>query len=305
MKKLLLIAFTFPTVFSFSQPKISFKDTICRVDTIAFASNVRFKFTFWNSGNKPLIIEDVKGNFPSNFSSKPIQPGDTGIVELFMNTERAGTFNKAEFLKCNDPMHPYITVWVTGYVTPQSKIQGIKNIKSFENTNPKIIGINYPTPHNEKELKELNSFYDSLKIKRSANQCCYCFEKIDGTAFQTSDSILKRIREKKFFFSDTVHYYIAYAGPIIEGDCKRPTIILNSMMISFRNNASEERAKEIIDSLKLDYEKFEHLPNRPYYIITLNSNIGLEIINVINQLATIPEINYISPDTSTNPIADK
>ncbi|MDA3819434.1 MAG: DUF1573 domain-containing protein [Candidatus Delongbacteria bacterium] len=64
--------------------------------------NCEFKFT--NTGEKPLMLSNVRascGCTVPTWPRKPIQPGETGVIKVKYNTARVGSFNKSITVSSN------------------------------------------------------------------------------------------------------------------------------------------------------------------------------------------------------------
>ena len=61
-------------------------------------------FVFTNTGNRPLIIENVKGSCGCTVPTKPeapIMPGETGTIKVKYATNRVGRFSKTVTITSN------------------------------------------------------------------------------------------------------------------------------------------------------------------------------------------------------------
>lgn len=108
MKKLLLIATILvnAVVFAQSGPKIVFKDKDNTIDygkvTKEEDNGIRF-FEFTNTGDAPLVINNVQsscGCTVPSFPKEPIMPGKTGKIEVKYNMN-PGPIRKTITVECN------------------------------------------------------------------------------------------------------------------------------------------------------------------------------------------------------------
>lgn len=82
----------------------------------------KYKFTFTNKGNSPIIISAVNascGCTTPGWSKEPVMPGQTGYVEAEYNPQgRPGSFNKSLTVTSN--ANPSVSVlYIKGEVTPK------------------------------------------------------------------------------------------------------------------------------------------------------------------------------------------
>jgi len=88
-------------------PVIHFDEMVHDFGTMKEGDVVNYVFKFTNSGNEPLIIEDVEqpcGCTIPSWSKEPIMPGKTGEVKVIFNSkERPGVFRKTLAIKTNAP----------------------------------------------------------------------------------------------------------------------------------------------------------------------------------------------------------
>lgn len=91
MKKVVLLFTVLMSVAGFSQAKIEFKDKDNTIDygTVSKGSDDGVRtFIFTNTGNAPLIIDDVKSTCGCTVPTKPtepILPGKTGKIDVKYN----------------------------------------------------------------------------------------------------------------------------------------------------------------------------------------------------------------------------
>lgn len=101
MKKLIAIAIFVFAGFSTAQAqkvaKIEFKSETIDYGEIKKGSDGVRVFEFTNTGDAPLIIEDVKSSCGCTVPKKPeepVLPGETGKIEVKYDTKRVGPIRK-------------------------------------------------------------------------------------------------------------------------------------------------------------------------------------------------------------------
>ncbi|MFC0602937.1 DUF1573 domain-containing protein [Winogradskyella pulchriflava] len=83
---------------------IKFKTEVIDYGTVEQNSDGTRTFTFTNTGNAPLLITNVKtscGCTVPSYSKAPIQPGDSGELEIKYNTKKLGAFTKTVTVTSN------------------------------------------------------------------------------------------------------------------------------------------------------------------------------------------------------------
>ena len=108
MKKILLIVcVVFYSSIILSQEKlaeISFKETIIDYGIIENGEDGKRTFEFKNTGNSPLIFTRIMSSCGCTIPKKPekpVQPGESGIIEVEYDTKRTGLFQKAITVNSN------------------------------------------------------------------------------------------------------------------------------------------------------------------------------------------------------------
>ncbi|HXH17778.1 MAG TPA: DUF1573 domain-containing protein [Chitinophagales bacterium] len=102
------------------KPVMTFEtETIDYGTILRYADGVR-EFKFKNTGNAPLIINNCAGTCGCTVPScpkEPIQPGETGSIQVKYATDRVGQFNKGVKIYSNaSPADQPITVYIKGNV---------------------------------------------------------------------------------------------------------------------------------------------------------------------------------------------
>ena len=102
MKNSILISITlFISFFIFSQEKqaeIKFEATTIDYGEVEFESDGKRVFKFKNVGTAPLIFKRISSSCGCTIPKKPekpIEPGDSGEIEVEYDTKRVGIFMKA------------------------------------------------------------------------------------------------------------------------------------------------------------------------------------------------------------------
>ncbi|MBW7676578.1 DUF1573 domain-containing protein [Chryseobacterium chendengshani] len=91
------------------------------------ADGTRF-FNVTNTGDKPLIISNVKpscGCTTPEFSQDPILPGKSAKIKVGYNTATPGAFNKMIEVFSNDPVNSRSVIYIKGDVNanaPEPKV---------------------------------------------------------------------------------------------------------------------------------------------------------------------------------------
>lgn len=125
MKRLLLIIClvlsSSPVLSQENIAEISFKETLIDYGTIENGDNGKKTFEFKNTGNSPLIFSRIFSSCGCTIPKKPekpIQPGESGIIEVEYDTKRAGLFQKAITVNSNAKT-PNVILRIKGEVLPE------------------------------------------------------------------------------------------------------------------------------------------------------------------------------------------
>ncbi|MFC4633046.1 DUF1573 domain-containing protein [Dokdonia ponticola] len=126
MKKLMLLLFvSLMTVNLMAQEKkaaITFESDVVDYGEIDYGSDGVREFAFKNTGNDVLIIARVYSTCGCTIPKKPeapIQPGESGVIEVKYDTKRPGPIRKTITVYSNASETPY-TLKIKGVVKPQS-----------------------------------------------------------------------------------------------------------------------------------------------------------------------------------------
>lgn len=119
MKKILASLFMMGTVAFATAQTISFDKTTFDYGNIKSGADGHRFFTVTNTGDKPLIISEVKpscGCTTPEWSKDPILPGKTAQIKVGYNTANPGTFNKLIEVYSNDPQNSRSVLYIKGTV---------------------------------------------------------------------------------------------------------------------------------------------------------------------------------------------
>ncbi len=119
MKKLVLVAVVLLVSFAANaQAKISFKTDTVDYGNIAKGSDGVRVFEFTNTGDKPLVITDVKSSCGCTVPKKPtgpIAPGASSSIEVKYDTNRVGPIRKTVTVTSN-ATEPTVALKIKGEV---------------------------------------------------------------------------------------------------------------------------------------------------------------------------------------------
>ena len=127
MKKSLFISITL--LFSFfvysqeNQADIKFEETIIDYGEVEFESDGKRIFKFKNIGNAPLVFQRISSSCGCTIPKKPekpIEPGETGEIEVEYDTKRVGLFMKAISVTSNSK-NPSTVLRIKGEVLPEEE----------------------------------------------------------------------------------------------------------------------------------------------------------------------------------------
>ncbi|MFZ4930041.1 MULTISPECIES: DUF1573 domain-containing protein [unclassified Chryseobacterium] len=154
MKKLIAGIALFGTFALASAQTITFDKTTFDYGTIKPSSDGTRFFTVTNSGDKPLIISNVKpscGCTTPEFSQDPIMPGKSAKIKVGYNTSIPGGFNKMIEVFSNDPANSRSVIYIKGNVDAKAP-------------EPKVL-----TPEEQKEAAKAEKKAAKLAKKAAAN----------------------------------------------------------------------------------------------------------------------------------------
>lgn len=121
MKKLVLILFVGLVGYATSQAqvaKITFEETTIDYGEVDRGSDGVRTFRFTNTGDAPLVIEDIKSTCGCTIPKKPtgpIMPGASDIIEVKYDTNRVGPIRRSISVYSNAE-EPITTLNIRGNV---------------------------------------------------------------------------------------------------------------------------------------------------------------------------------------------
>lgn len=112
-------------LFSTAQPVITFQNEIHDFGEIVEGKVATHEFVFTNTGNAPLIIQNVQASCGCTspfWTKEPIMPGKTGTVKASYNSEgRPGPFHKSLTVTSNASNTPNKVLYIRGQVVSRDK----------------------------------------------------------------------------------------------------------------------------------------------------------------------------------------
>ncbi|MDR6302229.1 DUF1573 domain-containing protein [Mesonia maritima] len=119
MKNLMMVTILFFVgIATYAQAKIKFDSDVVDYGNIEYGSDGVRTFTFTNTGDKPLIIKDVKSTCGCTVPKKPegeIAPGKTGEIQVKYDTKRPGPIRKTVTVYSNADT-PTVPLKIKGYI---------------------------------------------------------------------------------------------------------------------------------------------------------------------------------------------
>ena len=103
--------------------EITFKETIIDYGIIENGVDGKKTFEFKNTGDSPLIFSRIFSSCGCTIPKKPekpIEPGESGIIEVEYDTKRTGLFQKAITVNSNAKT-PNIILRIKGEVLPDTE----------------------------------------------------------------------------------------------------------------------------------------------------------------------------------------
>ncbi len=124
MKKIFTGLFLTASLAFVSAQTISFDKTTIDYGNIEAGADGQRIFTVKNTGDKPLIISNVKascGCTTPEWSTDPIMPGKTSPIKVGYNTAISGPFAKIIEVYSNDTENSRTVLNIKGSVAPQTE----------------------------------------------------------------------------------------------------------------------------------------------------------------------------------------
>lgn len=112
-----------------SAQSISFDKTVFDYGKVAKGSDGHRYFVVKNTGDKPLVLTEVKpscGCTTPEWSKDPIAPGKTAKIKVGYDTNNAGNFSKIIEVFSNDPKASRSVLTITGDVVGPANTQTIE-----------------------------------------------------------------------------------------------------------------------------------------------------------------------------------
>lgn len=160
MKKLLSSLALAGTFFLASAQSISFDKTTWEYGDIKQGSDGNRVFTVKNTGDKPLILSQVKascGCTVPSWSKEPIAPGKTAEIKVGYNTAKAGSFRKMVTVFSNDPKQSRSVLYIKGNVLGDKKKatqEVVRKVTPLQEAESKVKYYEKRTEKMEKDLKK-------------------------------------------------------------------------------------------------------------------------------------------------------
>lgn len=116
-----------------SAQSISFDKTTFEYGTVKNGADGHRNFTVKNTGDKPLIISNVKascGCTTPEWSQDPIMPGKSAIIKVGYNTTITGPFAKNIEVFSNDPANSRSVITIKGNVEAAQTAAAVSTISA-------------------------------------------------------------------------------------------------------------------------------------------------------------------------------
>jgi hypothetical protein len=107
-----------------SNPKVEWATKEINLGDLHQGNPQKATFTFTNTGNVPITINNAKGTCGCtnvNWTKEPVKPGEKGFVEATYNAANAGAFTKTVTVNINDIAEGTITLTIKGNVIPKQQ----------------------------------------------------------------------------------------------------------------------------------------------------------------------------------------
>ncbi len=125
MKAFFIIVAMLVTVAVNAQPAIRFDRTSYNFGNVIEGSYPKTTFTFYNTGNEILRLNDVRAGCGCTSPAWPrgdIAPGDSGKIDVVFNTNGYTNrdFAKSVSVTSNAKNEPQVTLFISGHVVPKN-----------------------------------------------------------------------------------------------------------------------------------------------------------------------------------------
>ena len=121
--------------------RIRFEETEHQYGTIIKGGNGDCEFTFWNDGDEPLILQNVKascGCTTPKYTQKPVMPGQKGTIGVHYNTNNIGGFSKTVTVTSNAVNNQRVVLRIKGTVQQEGGAQQQPDTKAQPKVQPKV-----------------------------------------------------------------------------------------------------------------------------------------------------------------------
>lgn len=118
-----------------SAQEITFETQKINYGTITQGANGERYFSFTNTGDVPLIIQNAQkscGCTVPTWPKEPILPGEKSKIKVKYDTNRLGNFTKYVTITSNDPKNPNIRLNITGVVEQEAAATPEKEAAIFK-----------------------------------------------------------------------------------------------------------------------------------------------------------------------------
>lgn len=171
MKKILAGLFMTGAIAFASAQTISFDKTTFDYGNVKAGSDGHRYFTVKNTGDKPLILSEVKpscGCTTPEWSKDPILPGKETKIKVGYNTGIKGPFNKLIEVYSNDPANNRSVIYIKGNVEDLAGVnQEAKLVATPVTTEAKTTSQKASTAKFDKsKLKKLNTATTAADAKK-------------------------------------------------------------------------------------------------------------------------------------------
>ena len=119
--------------------KIRFEEMEHQYGTIQKGGNGDCEFTFWNDGDEPLILQNVKascGCTTPKYTQKPVMPGQKGTIGVHYNTNNVGGFSKTVTVTSNAVNNPRVVLRIKGTVKQDAAVTTEPAVKPVKEDKP-------------------------------------------------------------------------------------------------------------------------------------------------------------------------
>lgn len=162
MKKILAGLFMTGAIAFASAQTISFDKTTFDYGNVKAGSDGHRFFTVKNTGDKPLILSEVKpscGCTTPEWSKDPILPGKSAQIKVGYNTGIKGPFNKLIEVYSNDPANNRSVLYIKGNVEDLQGVNQEAKLVAAPVAESKAIAA--PAKKTSKKLQAANSTLES------------------------------------------------------------------------------------------------------------------------------------------------